>query len=366
MGKTNPRDLLKTGMGMAGNAKKAKKYGVTLRENMLLAYEHKTPKFVPNMLSDAGIVLPLVDADRYSGNTRGYDDWGVEWIFVPEQNAPMPVPGKYVFEEMSEWREKVKIPDLDAIDWKKQADHDMHGDAISIISGNGYKRLKNNKTPLDGGKLGVAMLAMGMFERMHALMGFENALIALIEEPEECYEFFGAVADYKIKLFHKIKEYYPGIEVINAHDDYGSTDSMLISPDMFRELLKPHLKRMVDAAHELGFIYQHHSCGKIEPILKDFIEISVDALDPLQWDANPNIDTLKHQYETELCFVGGSDNVGVFDRVDATDEECKAEYRRTLRELAPGGSYIAFPGGLTTTHTIAILAEHFAIREKMY
>lgn len=57
----------------------------------------------------------------------------------------MPVPGKYVLEDITEWREKVVFPDLDAIDWEKQADKDIHGDAIAVLSGEGYKPLKNGK-----------------------------------------------------------------------------------------------------------------------------------------------------------------------------------------------------------------------------
>lgn len=210
------------------------------------------------------------------------------------------------------------------------------------------------------------MIGEGMFERMHALMGFENALVSLIEEPEECFAFFSAVADYKIKLFCKLKEYYPGVDVVNAHDDYGATDRLLLSPELWRELIKPNLKRIVDAAHELGFIYQHHSCGYIEALIPDLIEIGVDALDPLQADANPNTKELKKKYEKQLTFVGCVDNVRVFDRVGVTDEECKAEYRRVINELAPGGSFVSFPGGLVLDHAPVLVAEHFRIGENFY
>ena len=70
------------------------------------------------------------------------------------------------------------------------------------------------------------MVINGMFERMYACMGFENALMALIEDPESCKDFFHAMADWKIEYFKKIGKYYD-IDILNAHDDYGSNDLML-------------------------------------------------------------------------------------------------------------------------------------------
>ena len=203
-----------------------------------------------------------------------------------------------------------------------------------------------------------------MFERMHALMGFENALMALVEDPESCFEFFSAIADYKIVYFKKIAKYYPA-DVIAAHDDYGSADRMFMSPETWRHLIKPNLKRMVDTCHELGLIYEHHSCGYIEPIIPDLVEIGVDALDPLQV-VNKNMSTIKQKYQDKLTFVGGIDNVGVEDRPGVTDEEIIADYHKCIDRLAPGGSYVVFTATATPHSIPLLLLEHMRYGAKRF
>lgn len=332
---------------------------MTPRENALIAYRHGTPAWPPCFFTDIGMFMANPEMERYCGHGTGPDGFGVSWTYVPEATAAMVTPGaKPLLEDIADWREVVKFPDLEAIDWKAQAEKDLHTNFGAFVAGAGLIPYEDGKTCMDGDKLGVCMVINGSFERLHALMGMENALCALIEDPEACYDFFGAMADYKIAYFKKIAQYYP-VDVINAHDDYGTNDRMFMSPDLWRKLLKPHLKRIVDAVHEMGLIYQHHSCGYIEPIFGDLVEIGVDAIDTLQGGSNHNLPALKAQYGKQITFCGGFDTSGVLDRPDVTPEEVKAEYRRVIDSLAPGGSYVIYPIGLTFGFVPPFLEEHF-------
>ena len=156
------------------------------------------------------------------------------------------------------------------------------------------------------------------------------------------------------------------MDVINAHDDYGTNDGMFMSPDTWRELIKPELKRIVDACHECGVIYQHHSCGYIEPIVPDFVEIGVDAVDTFQASCNPNVKALKEQYGDRLTFCGGFDNMNVLDRPDVTKEETQAEYERVINDLAPGGSYVIYPIGIAFGFIGDFLEKHFQMGMTFY
>ncbi len=364
-------NTLQMALGVMKHKKLLKKYGVTPAENALMAYQHKQPYVIPNFFFDMGMVFPGQDMDHYIGDGTGKDGWGVSWVYVPEEGSPMPIAGedgKYLLEDVADWKEVVKFPDLDAYDWAYHADRDIHEKmkTNTAVFDDSYERLPNGKTFVSGGKLGIAMVCVGMWERLHCLMGFENALMALLEDPESCYEFFGAVADWKIKYYQKIAQYYPDVKVIIGHDDYGTQNSMFMSLDTWRELLKPHLKRIVDATHELGLIYEHHSCGHVEPLLPEFVEIGIDSIDPVQGGSNPNLKELKQKYQRQLCFSGGFDNTFVFDRPGVTAEECRAEFRRTIMDLAPGGSYIAFPAALTGTSVLPGMLEYFAIGNDFY
>jgi hypothetical protein len=339
--------------------------GTTRRENALMAYRHKIPVTVPNTFIDIAIIQACPDIDRYSGLTQGKDAWGVEWKYVPSAMAPMPLEGNILMEDIADWRKVVKFPDLEAIDWEKQAQIDLHTDWADANSGKGIHPLKNGKTALDAGQACLVLLLNGPFERMHALMGFEGALMALALDPESCYDFVGAFTDYRIAYIRKIKKYYPA-DIINCHDDYGTKDSLFMSMDTWRKIFKPHLQRLVREVHDLGLIYQHHSCGYIEPLIPELVEIGVDALDPLQGGSNPNLAELKRQYGDRLTFVGGFDNQGILDVPSTTEEEIREEYKRTLNALAPGGSYVSYVVCLGGKAVPTCLAEHLRIGIDFY
>jgi hypothetical protein len=330
---------------------------MTARENCLLAYQHKTPGHIPCFFTDITMIQACPDMERYTGITTGKDYWGCEWVYENNIHACIPVQNKYLFTDIAEWKEKLHFPDLDAIDWEKQADIDAHTDFFGFVTGNGIKPNQDGSSCYDNGKAVVVMVLNGMFERMHACMGFENALMALAEDPDSCKEYFHAMADWKIAYFRKIAKYYKA-DIINAHDDYGANDRMFMSPQTWRVLIKPELKRMVDACHEAGLIYQHHSCGFIEPIIGDLVEIGVDALDPLQ-ACNTNVAMLKKQYGKDLTFCGGFDNMHVLDIQGVSPDAVKAEYRRVIDSLAPGGSYVIYPITGTFDFVPAFLEEHF-------
>lgn len=330
---------------------------MTPRENALIAYHHKTPEYIPCFFTDIAMIQACPPLERYTGNTVGKDYWGCEWTYEDSIHACIPTPNKYLFTDIADWKEKLKFPDLDAIDWEKQADIDVHTDFMGFVLGYGLNPNSDGSSCYDGDKLVLIMVLNGMFERMHACMGFENALMALVEDPESCKEYFHAVADWKIEYFKKIAKYYK-VDVINAHDDYGSNDRMFMSPDTWRALIKPELKRMVDACHELGVLYQHHSCGFIEPILGDLAEIGVDAIDTLQ-ACNTHLPELKKQYGESITFCGGFDNMHVLDVPRVTPEAIKKEYRRVIDSLAPGGSFVIFPITGTLSFIPHMLEEHF-------
>ncbi|MDR1902126.1 MAG: hypothetical protein LBQ88_07605 [Treponema sp.] len=330
---------------------------ITPKENALIAYQHKQPAWIPCFYTDISMIQAYPQMERYCGLESGPDLFGVDWTFVPSINAPMPTPGKEMFDDIAKWRDYVKVPDLDAIDWEKQAEIDINTDFMALVNGAGLVRRQDGKTAYDDNKLVVCMVINGMFERMHSFMGFENALMALLTEPEACSEFFGAVADYKIKYFRKIAKYYK-VDVINAHDDYGMNDRMFMALDTWRSLIKPHLKRMVDACHELGIIYQHHSCGYIEPLMDDFAEIGIDAIDTLQ-ACNANLKKIKDRLGSKITFCGGFDNMGVLDIIGIDDESVRREYRRVIDSLAPGGSYVIYPIGGVFGFVPVFLDEHF-------
>lgn len=117
----------------------------------------------------------------------------------------------------------------------------------------------------------------GLFERLHVLMGFEEALCALLIDTDEVERFFDAMTAYKIKLIEKLHIYY-NPDVITFHDDWGTQRDLFFAPELWRRLIKPRMKKIVDFTHSCGIGFIQHSCGKLDSIIEDICEIGVDTL----------------------------------------------------------------------------------------
>lgn len=93
------------------------------------------------------------------------------------------------------------------------------------------------------------------------------------------------------------------VDVIIDGDDVGMQRGMMISPQMWRQFLKPKYAELISLCHKKGSFFEFHSDGWIEPIIQDLIEIGVDILNPIQPESmNPT--KLKEQYGDKICFDG--------------------------------------------------------------
>ncbi len=153
------------------------------------------------------------------------------------------------------------------------------------------------------------------------------------------YNYHLAVAKEMVRL---------GVDMIWIGDDVGSQKSMMISPEMWRQFLKPLMASFI---HELksvnkDVIVAYHSDGVIDPIIPELVEIGLDVLNPVQ----PNcmdISVLKKVYGDNLCFWGGVDQQKVLPF--STVDEVYAETKHALSILGRNGGYIAGP-----THNIQL------------
>ena len=127
-------------------------------------------------------------------------------------------------------------------------------------------------------------------------------------------------------------------DFLMMHDDWGSQNSLFMSPDMWRRIFKEPERRMAARAHELGLKYMHHSCGYITPIVGDLVEIGVDSWHSVQ--PMNDLKGLKAAYGDKLIFAGAVDPQ-VTDKPGATEEEIRAEVRRVIDTLGKGGGLLA-------------------------
>jgi uroporphyrinogen-III decarboxylase len=219
------------------------------------------------------------------------------------------------------------MPDVKTYDWAGDAERDL-------------ATCDRNKVALEYG------CGNGVFERLAALMGFEDALIAMAEEPEAVNDLFTAITDYKIAFAEKVAKYYKP-DFFTNYDDIATERNLFMSPASYRQLIKPHHKRLYDAVRNLGMIPIQHTCGRAEDIIEDMIEIGVAGWSSVQ--PTNDIPALLKKYGDKIALIGGYDSNGKPARSDASAAEMKDEVLRCFREYGPYQGFVFFGFKLTNT-----------------
>jgi len=194
---------------------------------------------------------------------------------------------------------------------------------------------KEYRTSRERGDWIEALIWFG-FDVTHSwAVGTQRLLIALIEEPEWCMDMFSHFLEVNLTLLEMVWEQGYRFDSITWYDDLGYKGSQFMSMAMYRELLKPFHRRAVEWAKARGLKSRLHSCGDVRPLVPEFVELGIDALNPLEVKAGMDPVKIKQEYGRELVLHGGV-NAVLWDKPDQIEEEI----RRVLPRLKEGGGYI--------------------------
>ena len=292
---------------------------MTERENMQLVWEHKQPEWVP-MITKASQMLISPEINDRPLFQDGKDWFGLQWELDKKHPELMThvAPGRYVLEDISDWREHIVFPSCREINW-------------DMVAG----RTKAMWAKRDE-MMGYVVYNIGAFERLLSTMGVENALLSFYTDIDALADYANAYADYRIEQMEYFKKYM-NADFLMMHDDWGNQTNLFMSPEQWRAVFKEPERRMVQRCHELGMYYMHHSCGKTEAVIGDLVEIGVDSWHSVQ--PMNDLAGLKAAYGDRLIFAGGVDPQ-VTDRPGATEAEIRADVRRVIDTLGKGGGLL--------------------------
>ena len=133
---------------------------------------------------------------------------------------------------------------------------------------------------------------------------------------------------------------FPEIDGVLLGSDWGSQHGLLMSADMWREQLAPGERYEYKLVHEAGKDVWLHSCGNMEAILDDLVEMGLDVLNPVQPECM-DIYRLKDRYGPQLTFWGGISTQQTLPY--GTPDELRAEIDRVVGYMSQGGGYITAP-----------------------
>ncbi len=271
--------------------------------------------------------------DRYtmSIETRGdsaelHDEFGVLWRMPLDQ-------GLYFDMVEHPLSGDISLSDVERYPWPDPVDPhrfaDMAAKAAAIV------RTEERATCFGN-------ISTGLFELGIRMRGYESFFIDMLADRPIAEALLDKAADLKIAYWEQvIAAAGDMIDVVVDTDDYGTQHSLMVSPDSWRELIKPRLRRINDLIHAKSRAkVLLHSCGAIKELIPDLIDAGVDVLNPVQVSAK-DMDTaaLKREFGREIVFWGGGIDTQT-TLPSGSPEAVRDEVRRRVEDLMKGGGFV--------------------------
>lgn len=211
--------------------------------------------------------------------------------------------------------------DLDGFAWPDPDEPGLLDEAARIIAA-------------DGGQHFIAPnFGFALFERAWTLRGFDTFLVDMALDPAFAEELLDRITAIQLRLIRRFLAL--GLDGVYFGDDYGAQKGTLISPAMWRRLIKPRLARLFEPVREAGLPVLMHSDGDIARILPDLVEIGLTALNPVQPEVIDH-GWLRETFGGRLAFYGGVSTQTVLPH--GTPDEVRAAVTDAARTLAPDGT----------------------------
>jgi uroporphyrinogen decarboxylase len=272
----------------------------------------------------------IMDSERY---LHYHDEWGIGWR--------MPRDGGLYFDMYdSPLRNLSTLDEVARYPWPDPAAPErfvgLAGEAKAIHE-------------QEGRAVALTAMSAGLFETAAYLMGFESFYVALLREPQVVGALLDKILESKLVYWDRVlRECGEYVDVVCEDDDLAGQSGPLISPGMYRRMIKPRHRELFSLIKKrCSAPIWFHCCGAVRELLPDLIDVGVEVLNPIQVSAT-GMDTseLKKEYGKDLAFWGGGVDT---QRVLAmgTQEQVRQEVRRRITDLMPGGGWI-----FATVHNI--------------
>ena len=190
------------------------------------------------------------------------------------------------------------------------------------------------------GRFALGDMQCTVWETAWYARGMEVLMMDMMTEPELAEYVLDRVTETAIiRAMNFVKA---GADGLFLGDDIGMQHTIMMSLDLYREFIKPRLKRVIDAARAVNpdVIIMYHSCGYVEPFIDDLIEAGVDVLNPVQPECMDYAE-LFEKYGDRISFCGtlGTQTLMPF----GTPDEVRETVNRYLTMVGPQGGLLVCP-----------------------
>jgi len=256
-------------------------------ENLRRAVEFRCPEWVPILFGSKGVNdshwVGFAQPSGWKPAVPNEDEWGCIWEKPPEGSNVVNM-GQPRGHPLKSW---------DLFDQMKWPDPDAPG------------RFDNLAEQLSkaGDKYVVAGCGFTLFERMHYMRGMAELMVDMYECPDRVHELADRILDIQIGFIRNYAKYGRGrIHAVAMTDDWGTQNTHFISIPMFRKFFKERYRRLFRAIHDGGMHAWMHSCGHVNEIIQEWIDVGLDIVN-LQQPRNLGIEEIGRRYAGKICFV---------------------------------------------------------------
>jgi uroporphyrinogen decarboxylase len=184
----------------------------------------------------------------------------------------------------------------------------------------------------------VAQIGFSLFERAWSLRSMPELLVDMLEAPAWVDELLDALVAFDLGVIDHVLQY--DIDAIFFGDDWGHQQGLLMGPHLWRRFIKPRIRELYAAVKRAGKAVLIHSCGKVQELFPELIELGLDVFNPLQPEVMDPYE-IKRRFGHELSFFGGMSIQQVLPH--GTPQVVRDEARRLMERIGQGGGYIIAP-----------------------
>jgi uroporphyrinogen decarboxylase len=172
------------------------------------------------------------------------------------------------------------------------------------------------------------------FSDLRDLLGYEEALVSLMAEPDALRDLLARVVDFNLALARTARQRC-GVNIVATTDDVAFPHGLLISPDVYHDILGPAFREVIAGFKSEGYLCIKHSDGDVSTLIDFWIDAGIDCLDPIDPRAGLDLAEIKHRHGDRICLKGNVDCAGVLQ--SGTPEEVAAATRECIRAAGTDG-----------------------------
>jgi len=199
-------------------------------------------------------------------------------------------------------------------------------------------------------------IGFSLYERAWSFRGMESVMMDFIEAPEFLHALLDRIVEFNIAVVRKAVTY--DIDAVYFGDDWGQQQGLQMGYDLWKEFIHPRLVRQYAAVRESGKYVVIHSCGDVDELFDDLVDIGVNLFNPFQPEVM-DVASILAERRARPSFWGGLSTQQTLPSgsVDAVREES-----RHLLELGREGGYVFGPahaveGDVSLANMLAFIEE---------